>query len=1345
MSETIASSTPVADPTAEELEEKLRKIQVVDISDAVSANAIDAAERHINQETTQHGVRGFIKRILVGNIGRDFVRQRHIQRNREQIVEEGNIYALEEDGSTEAHNTAVASTVTRFTDEYIHEGEQNQSFEDTERGSQLLGDIRNLVREFAEGRLDFDALEEEKNRLLSEYGEHLHDQDRNRGLMFADNILEVAQYAKLAREHGLALDRIDQVLAGNIGEAQMGVRTEARLSATDRALDRLHHMTGGVLNEGTVGLAVAAAITIGKFTSRSALSAALRPLTMGASAGIWAGLREHLRVGQERSAHSREMAEGGTIAETDNGNSRREQMETTRYETVPAAQLIAQLEGISALIESGNIQAATAAITEAQMRIQMGDQRSIDLISYSSKTSVEEERLSLDFRLAEAKVLLGRQLTSMDDTELAGAGLTTRDVNEVISTHQSEIAEMLADDMDEKDAAFRKLRRNRTLKMAAIAGVGGILLGLGVQEIKALATDGLRGIFENSGGNRDSLLAAFANRLGFGGQSHDLHREFFEGGHHMHDVAVDLSHGYHLQPGNPGEKLGWSILGPDGHPVVKHLEWDTQGNLSHHTRELLHEKGLDLVQHHLNFREPTVVGHDVMRTPHEYLSHHPGEFVRAHRQLWYDNDTPGVFDHNELKLDWGSGGIGIDEHGDYVLNVGHMTPDGSWHEGLSTNAQSLVHEGKMALALSMSKDTQQFVHMVSIDQNGNAIIPHNSYLAHSLFENQDGHAKFIGGYAEAVQMMGKTPDGGESMRMLATVVGENHPNNATDVAHHIVMRAHEHYVTAIETNNPVEIPPVVPIYSRRGLEAVTPGVRTSIDRPYGYHEYPGREAEWAADRSPRLAESPDSDLDTGEELSWYRSRMAEKRGSGYVEDIDKTIDSEPVLKSMDKDVEALVCIPVAAANESENIYKALSLYAKQSKEDKKKTAIILNVNWMESLESNPDNVAKIQKTLSEIERAKKDFPELKIASFQKKWSEEFVRKRNGKIYGEVIKVLYDTAAMSVERAIREGRRSSSDEAMIITNDADAQGISNNYLERYIDNMEQNPTADIFTGAIRWGTKEYSEFPGYGVANGLYAVMNMMTQRRGNRGRVPVHTIGPNSAFRLSSYAAVGGCEDRDDMGAGADSVLGYRIMGARRLATSSSGSSGYGDVGAGAEAKARGPRKVASFVASAQVDTAADRLLSAYRKDKWLGEGWSGFNDGGYQDRAASASSASLERENPAADIDSIAKRLETNVEGFASYWYRDQAVVASSLALYLGTVDKEGRPLYRSYWGVDGKYHFRFTEEGKKHLQNRLMRDTRGRYDGYGSRIRRKLYGVVKPDARRRPVAEARLVGHTI
>ncbi len=1360
MSET--TPIPVLDPTTEGLDtaaeaalaeqqhlQELAKslhIEVLDVSrTAVEAKAIDHGDAYIAEQTSQHGFKGLMKRVWTGNIAHDYIRQREVQRGRNTIVEEGNSFALS-GGTKDQHDAAMGAVVNRFTEGLLSEGESSHELDDSEPSQNLRTGIQELVRGFASGSVSLEGLEEDKTRLLSDYGRTLRAEDRNKGLLFANNITEVAIAAKAAWTHGLALDKIDQLLSINSGEARTGVRTEARQTATDKIVNTLYSTkAGAMVNETTIALAVGTFMTISKFTTRKVATAVGAFVGLGVGAGLIAGARAHAKFGQDRQLHHRQMATSGEMPAAGSAKYR-EKIEETRYDTARASDLYDQLAQARAAVNEADPatqQELVNIVAEIATRIRLSDEESKDLIQYDNETTVEQERLAMAIQLDEAKLQLMR----------SGVSAAT------ISESASSVAELLRSDISDKDRVFAKMQRQETMKMAAVGFISGMVIGDSIQEVKAAFSDDLQGVFEGDSSNQDrrTLLAGI-----FSSHHHTVANHLATAGHETalnKDLSVGLPPDYHMQGTSAGH---YELVGPDAKPLVGNITLNSHGQIDPASLAALHNAGVNINSHSESYTTSRRVFEKSTRTPAEYMNAHPDQFTNIHRELWYNNDTT-IFDKNELRLDWGGqGGSGMDAHGNYQFDVKSMFPAGSFHEGAHTDAQQLLSSGKMAIALSLDKSAQAHVMMIHVGANGIATIKADSWEARSLFENRNGQAHFVGGYAEAVQLMGHNPNGGESVRMLATVVGDNHPKPAVDTISHIVTTQHERTImdmnVAEKGDLPIEIPFPVPLYGRRGLEKLKNSNENSIDSPdNGYYGgYYGaalqeRRAEWAQELSPRLVEDPSADLDTGTELADYRQRQGEKRGEGYLAEVDNYIAQNENLKNIGDETKALVCIPVAAASEADNIYKTLSLYAQQSEESKKSTVVLLNVNWLQAIEGDPEKMDRVRKTHEEIERARADFPDVRIASFDKVWSADFIEERTiynskGKpevrLFGEVIKVLYDTAALAVGQAVTDGKRKTASEAMIITNDADAQGLTRQYLDRYISSLEKNPTVDVFAGLIRWGTREYVDYPGYGLSAGFYAVMNIATQRPGAN-RTALSTTGPNAGFRLSAYAATGGCEDRKDQGAGADAILGQRVSDARKGLSPSNRSGkqgyGYGSATISSSSTSAVPlstpqkdRMISMHVGGAQIDTLADRLLGAYKAGDWIASGWNGFDGGeGYQDRTDVAKNApALKAENAKKDIDSISTRVETNVSGFVNGWYRDAATATSAIALYFGTKDKQGRPLYttrwdgKSGWEGSGTFHFEFTKEGKAWLQDRLLKDSSGKRDPYGMRVRQQIYG---------------------
>jgi hypothetical protein len=211
----------------------------------------------------------------------------------------------------------------------------------------------------------------------------------------------------------------------------------------------------------------------------------------------------------------------------------------------------------------------------------------------------------------------------------------------------------------------------------------------------------------------------------------------------------------------------------------------------------------------------------------EFVAKKPDLFHHITRLGWYDNDTPGVFDKNELRLLWGGvSGNGVDANGNYVLDVSQMMTDGSYHAGLSADAMELARQGKLFLSLSVSEGTQTHIVKVAIDATGKAVTDHNSELGRMLFETTgDGQARFLGKFAEVCQSVGTASDGAEQVRVLATAVGRGIEGSLTmtDKVVETVKDSVTDWVVSMPApeqvfDTLVDVPPIIPITWRTPLE-----------------------------------------------------------------------------------------------------------------------------------------------------------------------------------------------------------------------------------------------------------------------------------------------------------------------------------------------------------------------------------------------------------------------------------------------------------------------------------------------------------------------------------------------
>lgn len=214
------------DMTDEELKKALN-VQVVDMSHGVAANAVDYAEDRLNERKS-----GFFsnmwKSVTDRGVIRAIRRQHFVNRGRNEILETGDLN-VHKQGTAASHQQEDEAVVSRFaldaTSEYdlLHEGETNDRLDETGQGREFAAELRNAVRDYAAGRITEEELQERGNAASTRYGETAHPQDRNRGLLYKNNLLTAARHARAAAEHGVAMDRIDQAIGIHVGPHASGL------------------------------------------------------------------------------------------------------------------------------------------------------------------------------------------------------------------------------------------------------------------------------------------------------------------------------------------------------------------------------------------------------------------------------------------------------------------------------------------------------------------------------------------------------------------------------------------------------------------------------------------------------------------------------------------------------------------------------------------------------------------------------------------------------------------------------------------------------------------------------------------------------------------------------------------------------------------------------------------------------------------------------------------------------------------------------------------------------------------------------------------------------------------
>lgn len=1129
------------------------------------------------------GIGNFFTKIWKHNLFEDYFRNKEITKIRKSIETSDNLYAADQ-ADTTASNKSKNAIVQRFTSEYgdeliHHEAGEHRKEIDTE---EVLAPIKKLIVDYASNKIDDVEFLRQKQGLLATIKKENPDLDLG-GRMFADNLLgtaqEIREQVEFAITHEDGLRALDFDLKVVVGKAKAGVRTEAQFNTVDRLVDKLKKTTvGQFVNETTLASGVAIASSVAKAVSKRVANSRLAQwASFGGTAAVSAGyaaMAESRRFSEERRQHLREMAQNKKYdAEK---SPRREDMEKYKYNTVPATNLADRLEtslykskeqarqdlaaqrarlertsemDVKTTEDSEQVVAALAElerlenynpdatietkkigkkelydlmayVADIEARIQLSDRKKIDLISYSDATQVEEERLRLDIIRARAKITLREKWQASSpnhDFDEALNALVTASSNE-----------LTRDDIESKDALFKKMKTNRSWKAAARGLVSGLIIGGVAQEVAAAATGSTKGFLgwllgRNKPAAADDHVTALESlRRWYNNeapaQPTSWHDEV------VGSSTVKLPDGYNLE----FDGVGTYAIMHDGSTVVDQLTF-VNGQLTPDSLAALKAADIAIGTSTINVTSSTQEIHSM--TAKDFVATHNTTEVARHQ--WYNNDTT-EFDLNEQKQWWGGiKGTGVDKAGNFVMSIKHMFKGGSSY----VDAQGFEHSidpsnpaatPHLRLLLSLSKDTQKHVFEISVDKNWNAIIDKNSEAGQLLFAQGGKHAEFLGKYAEIAEVMG-TKDGVEHVNIISTVVGDGIKDINVPV---IVTTSVPESVTTINpTADHLELPFVIPLLGRTPLEPIqkkgeekdsAPVTSGNNYKAYSADSYYGGEPV-AIDRnrfSPDVLNNPDADLNDFQELDRYFGEIKKKNPDYY-----HTLENEKKKIAPMQDTNKLsVCIPVAGHQEGKSIYTSLENYTLQTA-NKDTFELMLFVNHPDK---NPSGKPiQPDKTLTEIERFKKDYPDLNVQVIYK-----VIPIKEAKI-GYVRKYLNDLTALR-----HHDRGEGKQELFLVSNDADNKGMAPEYLQNFIDKFEKNKNIDSYLGQLDWDPNVYVKNPLIHIGTRLFQYFGVINRHKGGG----AGSSGANFAFRSSIYAAIDGYEP---INAGEDSNLGDKILDAR--------------------------------------------------------------------------------------------------------------------------------------------------------------------------------------------------------
>lgn len=1258
-----------------------RKVGIVDITSKIDEIARHRAEERLQREL--HGEGGDQKdpadpwwkkvgqgiarqaRKSIRHTGEEYYRQKYIQEETERIREQVQAIqpnAFKPDGTAAEFSGEAHAIIQRFVSEYDGMVRTTEGEKKTVLGEGVEKEaLRGLVVRYANGEIDERVFKDERNIVFADL-QTAHPDMFEQERATVDNLYDIAKEFRVAAEHGTNIAAIDVQLDIELGQARSAIKDEAHLRSFDRLVKTmqktpiLRNMANPVVMGLAVSLAMAPARSLMNIGSK--VSHVATPL---AAAGIGAGFAA-LRRNTELKGDKAHTLRGVTMGhEIPAGSKRLEKLAEFGYDqkeaTALSGRIDAAVEQVRNLPPSDPgyqraLEGLMEAIAETDARVEYSDASKHDYIKYSGATKIEQERFSLLKTLAEAKLEFAQRLPK------------TTPSSATVSMSALEVAkgrtmEALDANVEEQDRAFGKFKNIEVVKAALYGAATGLVVGslfqFGARKIQEAfdhdaPQSAVAKLWDVMHGRQD-MISTTEHPLSVG----------------QHGQVV-IPEGWHVTSA-PDQENSFSFIDNHGHTHPFEVD-PTTGKIQTEQLEELRRAGMAITERDVH----ELAGGQTTQTAEEFAKSHQAmtNIARGggpeHAGPHFDQDTP-KFDQNELRLDLGGvHNTGITADGKYELDVSRMTAAGSFKGAESVDIKELIASGNAKVLLSLSQETQKMVYEVPIGSDGHVLIDPNSEIGKLLFRTTDGHAEFLGRFAEVARTLHNQDgslmidaNGDQHVQILATLEGQGIDQvPVTDTVHH---------VTTLEQPREWEGPWVMPLSRRDPLESF----RSRHFRPEYITGSDERRAAWERERSPRLSENPDAQLDMQEETDWYFKEQERRYGPEYIKELDGIIDQSEELRELDPKTEIIVCMPVAAAHEAKNIYSTLELYASQHQDALDKTTILLNLNWIET--SGAVDTAQIDTTIREVARARKDFPQLRIAAMTKTWAPEFVKSRSGMIYGEVVKYLNDTALRAIQRSGID------QDIYLLTNDADARGMSSSYLQTFQRDMQEQPGADGFLGKLEWGTESYDKYPGYHVAARVMQILESMYRHGISQSR-NIASSGANFLVKAGTYAAVGGYNR--EMGAGADTDLGRRIKAARF----------------GKRKELNVDQFPIKYTNAAWVDTDPSRALEYYRSGRPIIDMWAGFDEGGYKPRGELVVEGT--EEDLQDDYETIVKRIEFQVSALINQWVGYENTETYTNALNLALPPQEGKPLWEIR--THGQDHeVVLTDQGQDWLKQQL------------------------------------------
>ncbi len=1091
--------------------------------DLEAKSIYEGESRLANEINEGKGIRKIMKKVFKGGLLKNYFRQKYINEARRDMRQAQNIVLDYDEDERRRYNRGVCKAFLSEEEGVIDEqaGDRRKSL--LAENPEMHGKIQDIVARYASGEI---KTPEEASR---EFKQIIRDLEEGafsgeNGHLSASNITDVAIEAKRRYDALMTVsesmngklthdEAVARVMAGfdvKYGERRMD-RLDPHYNKVDKVVNKIQSSKIGVLvSPETTALAVGAAACAVEAIGRRIPSLVVGGLP-GVSGAIAGGMRASADFEKDRS---RALYDERYSREFDGDQKERKSMMKTLHEHHAANDVRGDLEArIQAINEArdkgGDVSAMQKELLQAVARCKTYlnfEKTDHSVLSYSSEVEAPEEQLLLLQQMGAAKRLL-KEIGTDVDKELDNA-----------SDLMTQTIEAVDNNLKDSEKLKRKAKVARIAKRAGISFASGLVIGVGVQEVRALFDPDVQGIFESGTGGYGARLTA-TKKLALAISGKDK-------------LAPDMRGNYELASGTLTEnskqldfvqaKDGtYNIVDAHGKTVATGLDWNAKtGEMTPASIKALEAQGIKVSS---PSKLTQVISKDIKTTStknvslNEYLEKTTDKVPKVHREYWYDNNTK-IFDQNELRCYYHT-----DANGNHGFITG-MTDSGSYHADKVANFSSLAKNGDIKLMISPTADTQGTPIEVTgklLSDGQISFCPEPGSAAARFF---DADGKFIGKYAEIVQDLGTNASGESIIAPLSTVVGEDYGGSFP-----VVEEVIKHIDTPINVpeylfqfpSNEWDMPFLFPLSAAGAMNA---SKHAEVKQPdgtnedlqgyntygYGYNEYATRSrAERLGTVSPSIAEG--KTLNLGKEVSWYvDDQIKAQGGQEYYDKIKSGVENSKELKEMGNNIKTIVTIPVHGPTETDNIYRTLSLYASQENVNMDSFMVLIDLNWQnDNNYGTPDKLeAKIQATRDRIEQARRDFPNLQIA----------VMEQSGhRGIGDVAREMNDVAMMAINQAVKDGRMAPDNDVLIVRNDADIKHMDKNCIAAYQRAATENPKTPLFTGSSWFDVERQKEAPGFGATQVIERVRNLFGAVDGR-----VHTAGGNFAYRASHYAAMDG-------------------------------------------------------------------------------------------------------------------------------------------------------------------------------------------------------------------------------